>query len=316
MSLSLNRRALTLVDRLVADPDLLRVASRTLDNGARLIDCGSEAPGGLEAGRLYAQICMGGLGWVSFSSLTLEGWWLPALTVATDHPARACLASQYAGWKLEREKWFAMASGPGRALVRAEDLYDDLDVDERADVAVFCLEAREMPPAALIEDVAKRAGVDPRALTLLVAPTASLVGSVQIAARVVETALHKLHELEFDVGRVVSGFGACPLPPVAEDDLKAIGRTNDAVLYGGHVQLTVDAGNDELEALATRLPASASDDYGEPFGAALQRVEYDFYKIDPMLFSPAQVTLASVSTGRSFSGGHVAVDVLKQSFGQ
>jgi methenyltetrahydromethanopterin cyclohydrolase len=315
MTLSVNRRALRLVDRLVADSDLLRVGVSKLDSGARLIDCGSEVAGGWEAGRLYAEICMGGLGWVSFAPVAIDGLWLPALTVATDHPARACLASQYAGWRLQHEKWFAMASGPGRALVRAEDLYDDLDVDERSDVAVFCLEAREMPPEEVIEDVAKRAGVSPLALTLVVAPTASLVGSVQIAARVVETALHKLHELDFDVRRVVSGLGTCPVAPVSEDDLKAIGRTNDAVLYGGRVHLTVEAGDDELEGLAQRLPASASDDYGEPFGAALERVEYDFYKIDPLLFSPAQVMLTSTESGRSFSGGQVAVDVLKRSFG-
>jgi methenyltetrahydromethanopterin cyclohydrolase len=316
MTQSLNRRALTLVDGLVSDPDRARVSVRTLEGGVRLIDCGSAVAGGLEAGRIFAEICMGGLGSVSFSSLRLEGWWLPALTVVTDHPALACLASQYAGWRIDREGWFAMASGPGRALVRAEELYDDLGFEERADVAVFCLEAREAPPPAVAEHVARRAGVDPRALTLLMAPTASLVGGVQIAARVVETALHKLHELDFDVHRVVSGLGTCPLPPVAESDIEAIGRTNDAVLYAGQVHLTIEADDEELESLAARLPASASSDYGEPFGAALERVEYDFYKLDPLLFSPAQATLTSTRTGHSFSGGGVAVEVLKRSFGQ
>ena len=109
--------------------------------------------------------------------------------------------------------------------------------------------------------MADRAGVAPGDLTLLYAPTASLAGGVQVAARVVETALHKLHELEFDVRRVVSGFGTCPLPPVAKTDPEAIGRTNDAVLYGGQVELTVDAPDDELEGLVERLPSSASEDH-------------------------------------------------------
>ena len=314
MTLSLNDRAQQLADALAAEPDRLRVAVTTPPGGARLIDCGSEVPGGLEAGRQFAQICMGGLGWVSFAPLVLEGRWLPGLTVATDHPALACLASQYAGWRLDRDDYFAMASGPGRALIRAEELYDDLEVDERARTAVLCLETREPPPEAVAAYVAERAGVTAGDLTVLFAPTASLAGCVQVAARVVETALHKLHELDFDVGRVVSGFGSCPLPPVARTDPEGIGRTNDAVLYGGQVELTVDAPDEELEAVVTRMPASASRDYGEPFGTVLERAGWDFYEIDPLLFSPAEVRLTSVSSGRSFHAGGVDIDVLERSF--
>ena len=310
----LNQRAHELADRLAGEGDALRVAVRTLAGGTRLIDCGSAVPGGLEAGRRLAEICMGGLGSVSFAPLVLDGRWLPGLTVVTDHPALACLGSQYAGWKIDRDGYFAMASGPGRALIRAEELYDDLDVDEQADTAVLCLETRDEPPDAVAAFVAERAGVAPAGVTLLYAPTASLAGGVQIAARIVETALHKLHELDFDVRRVVSGFGSCPLPPVAKADPDAIGRTNDAVLYGGQVELTVDAPDDELEPLVARLPSSASEDYGEPFGTVLERADWDFYAIDPMLFSPAQIRLTSVASGRSFTAGEVNLEVLERSF--
>jgi methenyltetrahydromethanopterin cyclohydrolase len=257
---------------------------------------------------------MAGLGTVAYAPLVIDGRWLPALTVTTDRPSVACLAAQYAGWRIDRDGYFAMGSGPGRALIRAEELYDDLDWDEHADAAVLCLETREPPPPAVADFVAERAGVAPAALTLLMAPTASVAGGVQIAARVVETALHKLHELDFDVRRVVAGFGSCPLPPVAGDDMAAIGRTNDAVLYGGQVQLMVDAGDDALRALAERLPASASSDYGEPFGKVLKAAEFDFYKIDPLLFSPAQIRLTSVESGRSFEAGRVNLEVLERSF--
>jgi methenyltetrahydromethanopterin cyclohydrolase len=314
MTLFLNQRATVLADRLAAEGDALRIAVRTLSGGTRLIDCGSAVPGGLEAGRRLAEICMAGLGSITFSPLVLDGRWLPGLAVVTDHPALACLASQYAGWRIDRDGYFAMASGPGRALIRAEELFDDLDVDERASAAVLCLEARDQPPEALAAYVAERAGVAPADLTLLFAPTASLAGGVQIAARIVETALHKLHELDFDVRRVVSGFGSCPLPPVARDDGAAIGRTNDAILYGGQVELTVDAADDELEALVARMPASASRDYGEPFGTVLERANGDFYAIDPLLFSPAEVRLVSVASGRTFHAGGVDLEVLERSF--
>ena len=91
--------------------------------------------------------------------LVLDGRWLPGLTVTTDRPAVACLASQYAGWRLDRDGYFAMGSGPGRALIRAEDLYDDLDWDEQASAAVLCLETRDAPPAEVADFIAQRAGV-------------------------------------------------------------------------------------------------------------------------------------------------------------
>jgi methenyltetrahydromethanopterin cyclohydrolase len=308
MTLSLNERAAALADRLAAEPE---VQVTTLSNGTRLIDCSA---GGFAAGRSFAEICMAGLGNVAYAPLVIEGRWLPALTVTTDRPAVACLAAQYAGWRLDRAGYFAIASGPARALIRAEELYDDLDWDEHASIAVLCLETREPPPAEVADFVAERAGVPPAGLTLLMAPTASVAGGVQIAARVVETALHKLHELDFDVRRVVAGFGSCPLPPVAGDDMAAIGRTNDAMLYGGQVHLTVEAGDDLLRELVPRLPASASSDYGEPFGKVLEEAEFDFYKIDPLLFSPAQIRLTSVGSGRSFEAGGVDLEVLERSF--
>jgi methenyltetrahydromethanopterin cyclohydrolase len=312
MTLSLNDRALELADRLAADADAARVDVTTLSNGTRVIDC---REGGFAAGKAFAEICMGGLGSVAYVPLVLDGRWFPGLTVTTDRPAAACLAAQYAGWRIDRDGYFAMGSGPGRALIRAEELYDDLAWDERASVAVLCLETREPPPAEVADFVAERAGVPPSALTLLMAPTASVTGSVQIAARVVETALHKLHELDFDVRRVASGFGSCPLPPVADDDMAALGRTNDAVLYGGQVHLTVEADDDDaLRELVQRLPASASSDYGEPFGKVFKDAEYDFYKIDPLLFSPAQIRLTSTGSGRSFEAGQVNLEVLERSF--
>jgi len=313
--LSLNDRARELADRLAADAEAARVEVTTLANGTRVIDCGANAAGGFEAGRRFAEVCMAGLGSVAYAPLVVEGRWLPALTVTTDRPAVACLAAQYAGWRIDRDGYFAMGSGPGRALIRAEDLYDDLEWEERATAAVLCLETRELPPAAVADFVAERAGVAPSALTLLMAPTASVAGGVQIAARVVETALHKLHELDFDVRRVVAGYGSCPLPPVAGDDMEAIGRTNDAVLYGGQAHLTVENDDDDaLRDLVERLPASASEDYGEPFGKVLKDADFDFYAIDPLLFSPAQIRLTSVGSGRSFEAGRVDLEVLERSF--
>jgi methenyltetrahydromethanopterin cyclohydrolase len=134
-----------------------------------------------------------------------------------------------------------------------------------------------------------------------------------VVARVLETGLHKMETLGFDVRRVVSCIGTAPLPPTARSDMRAIGRTNDCVLYGGQARYTIQASDDELSSLATRLPASASNDYGTPFYDIFKRYDNDFYKIDPLLFSPAEVWLTSATTGRTFHGGHVNPVVLRGS---
>ena len=316
VSLSLNERAGALVDGLVADAGALGIEVHTLDSGARLVDCGAEARGGLQAGLGFAAACMGGLGRIDPLAVTVGERTWPGVGVGVDDPAAACLAAQYAGWKLEHDDFFALASGPGRALARAEDLFEELAWEERADRAVLCLETRQHPPAEIVDKVAQRCGVSASAVTFLIAPTASVCGSVQISARVVETALHKLHELGVDPARVRNGWGCCPIAPVAAEDPAAIGRTNDAVLYGGTVHLRIEGDDDEIADLARRLPATDSDAFGTPFGELLAAADWKFYDIDPMLFSPAAVALTSTESGRAHHGGGLAPEVLERSFTQ
>jgi methenyltetrahydromethanopterin cyclohydrolase len=316
VSLSMNERAAALVDEMAADADALGIEVQTLDSGARLVDCGASARGGLQAGLGFAAVCMGGLGRIDPLPVTVGALTWPGIGVTVDQPAAACLASQYAGWKLEHDDFFAMASGPGRALARAEDLFEELAWRERADRAVLCLETRKAPPPEIVDKVAQRCGVEASAVTFLIAPTASTCGSVQISARVVETALHKLHELGIDPARIRAGWGCCPVAPVAKTDPAAIGRTNDAVLYGGTVHLWIEAGDDETADLAARLPSAASDAFGTPFGELLEAADWNFYDIDPMLFSPAQATLTSIESGRAHHGGGLAPEVLERSFAQ
>jgi methenyltetrahydromethanopterin cyclohydrolase len=314
MSLSMNERAGALVDALVADADALGIGVRTLDAGARLLDCGVDSRGGLQAGLGFAAACMGGLGRIDPIGVPVGERTWPGVGVAVDDPAAACLAAQYAGWQLKNDDFFALASGPGRALARVEELFDELAWRERAERAVLCLETRQEPPAEIVDKVAQRCGVDASAVTFLIAPTASVCGSVQISARVVETALHKLHELGLDPARVRSGWGCCPLAPVAAKDPAAIGRTNDAVLYGGTVHLWIDGSDDEVADLAQRLPSAASEAFGTPFGELLASADWNFYEIDPLLFSPAAVTLTSTESGRAHHGGALAPEVLEHSF--
>jgi methenyltetrahydromethanopterin cyclohydrolase len=316
--ISLNQRAAAIVRKMVAECEVLGLRVKRLKNGAILIDAGIDVPGSLEAGRLFSEACLGGLGQVSFTQRTYHhrtpgedsSFWLPAVAVSVNTPHLACMASQYAGWAVRHEHYFAMGSGPARALVADEDIYRKLGYRDQAETAVLMLETRDLPTEGVAVFLSEKCKVKPDGLMLLVAPTASLVGSVQIAARSVETGMHKLTELGFDTRKVKAASGLCPLAPVASHDLVAFGRTNDALMYGGQIFLAVQAKDDELKALIDRIPSTGSRDYGVAFNELFQRYNGDFYQIDPMLFSPAQVEINNLNSGRTFRSGRLNPSLL------
>ena len=311
---NLNARSAAIADEMRHDPIAFGVELYTLANGARVIDAGVHAVGGLAAGRAMARACMGGLGHVSFVPLTIGADAYQGVEVWTDHPAVACMASQYAGWAIQVGKFFAMGSGPLRAIARVEhELFEKLAHEEQSDRGVLVLEGRMIPDDAVTAWVAERARLQPDALTFIVARTASIAGGVQIAARVLETGLHKMDALGFDVRQVTHAVGTAPVPPVAKDDLHAIGRTNDCILYGAQARYTVRADDAALEELAAKIPSSSSSDHGTPFYEIFERYDRDFYKIDKLLFSPAEVWLTSATSGRTFHGGRVDASVLRAS---
>ncbi len=289
--------------------DLRAIVARV--GSTRVVDLGIEALGGLEAGRRMAEIAMAGLGQVSLATHPLTGG--PAVMVRTDAPVPACMASQYAGWEIASDKYFAMGSGPMRAAAGREELFEHIGFREPSDVVVGLLETGEMPSEAVCVDIAMKCNTSPHGVTLLVAPTDSQAGSLQVVARSVETALHKLHELNFDLHRVESSWGIAPLPPVAKDSLAGIGRTNDAILYGGHVVLYVRGDQASVDEVGPQAPSNSSADHGRPFADIFAAYDNDFYKIDKQLFSPAVVEFVNLDTGVARRFGEFAPEVLRQS---
>jgi methenyltetrahydromethanopterin cyclohydrolase len=207
-----------------------------------------------------------------------------------------------------------MGSGPMRAAYGKEPLYDDIPGREKPPVAVGVLETRKLPDDAVTAYLTDALKLPASKLTLLAAPATSLAGNLQVVARSLETALHKLHELKFNLTQIVSGFGVAPLPPVGKDALSAIGRTNDAILYGGRVVLWVQGDDAQLAEVGAKVPSSSHPDHGAPFAEIFERYERDFYRIDQSLFSPAQVVFHNVKSGRSHMFGRVEPDVLRRSF--
>jgi methenyltetrahydromethanopterin cyclohydrolase len=319
MGVSLNERAGRLVDEMVADAEALRIGVATGALGETVIDCGAHHAGGIEAGLRLAAICMGGLGTVTVAVSEATPRWPWHVAVRSSAPTAAFLGSQYAGWALKHEgggrNFFALGSGPARALARREPLFDELAHRETADRAVLTLESDTPPPPPIVEKVARDCAIAPERLTILFAPTRSLAGSLQVVARVVEVALHKAHALRFPLDRILDAIGSAPLSPPHPDFTTAMGRTNDAIIFGGSVQLFVTGPADEARELAENLPSGNSHDYGAPFADIFKRFRGDFYAIDPMLFSPARVAVTALDTGATFHAGVIANDLLDASFG-
>jgi methenyltetrahydromethanopterin cyclohydrolase len=315
-SLSVNALAAPLVEALAADAERLRLAVHTDASGARIIDAGLSVAGSVEAGLAIGEICMGGLGSVQLRHRPTMAWptWLE---VRSSQPVLACLASQYAGWSLAAskeetggKKFFSLGSGPGRALAGKETLFEELGYRDHATTGCLVLEVDRLPPAVVIQKVLRDTGLTPEALTFIVTPTSSVAGTTQVVARVLEVALHKAHTIGFNLPDILDGNATAPLPAPHADGLVAMGRTNDAILYGGQVHLTVGGTAEEAQRLARELPSTNSKDHGRSFADIFKQVDYDFYKIDPALFAPAEVWVSHQASGQTWHAGHLALNLL------
>lgn len=314
---SVNRLAQPLLQELLRDAERLRITTTHDEAGVQLLDAGIAATGGVEAGLRIAELCMGGLGEVRLASAR-EGWpdWLQ---VRSSQPVLACLASQYAGWSLAAskeetggKKFFALGSGPARALACKEPLFEELGYRDASEHGVLVLEVDRPPPPVVVAKVLRDCALAASGLAIVLTPTASLAGTTQVVARVLEVALHRAHQLGFALHDIVEGSGCAPLPAPGADMLQAMARTNDAILYGGQVHLTVSGDADAARALAMALPAANSRDHGRSFGELFEQAGYDFYKLDGALFAPAEVWVSHLGSGKTWQAGRLHMELLRQ----
>jgi methenyltetrahydromethanopterin cyclohydrolase len=315
MGISVNEKGLEVVEVMMNNAEKLDCTVSKSGNGTTIIDAGIEVTGTDELGRLLGEVCLGGYGVVKMSEATYGDATLPTVVVSTDEPAISTMGSQYAGWVINKFDYFAMGSGPARALFAKEKIYEELEYKDDAKVGVLLLETRTPPPDEICQYLAEKCGIDTKDLYLIVAPTACLAGAIQISARVVEVGAHKLHELGFDVKKIKKGHGTAPVSPmVSKKDNKMMGATNDCILYAGSTYYDIrPEEGDDLEKLTNDAPSSNSEQYGQPFYKLFKSFDFDFYKVDPLLFSPAEVTIKDINTGDSYKAGEINLDVLKLS---
>ncbi|MGQ9539057.1 MAG: methenyltetrahydromethanopterin cyclohydrolase [Candidatus Bathycorpusculaceae bacterium] len=306
-----------LLEKLCENPEFYGVGIEEADGGATLIDAGIKAKGGFQAGKIITEICMGGCGKTRIGFRQYGELTLPTIFVYTDHPAIATLGSQFAGWNIKEGEYFAIGSGPARALaLKPKEIYEKIGYRDASEKAIVVLETDKHPPETLIQRLAKDCKVKEENLAIILTPTASIAGAIQVAGRIVETGVHKLTKLGLDSNMILYAWGCAPIPPTHPKFVKAMARTNDAILYGGITYYVVDCENEEeLAKTVAKAPSKASKDYGKPFLEIFKAAGYDFYKIDPNIFAPAVVIVNNVKTGSLFKHGEINVNALKESFG-
>lgn len=315
-ALSVNRLAWKLLEKLLENSELYGVKVEKPRFGTTIVDAGIEAQGGFEAGRLITEICMGGCGKTKITFAQYGEFMLPSIFVYTDHPVIATLGSQYAGWQIDESGYFAIGSGPARALaLKPKEIYSEIKYRDSFDRAIVVLETDKNPPDWLIERFSKDCSVPAENVIVILTPTVSVAGATQVSGRIVETGIHKLRRLGLDVNTIRYACGIAPIPPAHPKFTKAMARTNDAILYGGTAYYSVDYDDEEaLKSIVDKAPSKASKRYGKPFIEIFKEANYDFYKIDPNLFAPAVIVVNNMKTGTTFRSGELNVDALVGSF--
>ena len=311
---SVNKYSNLLVKDLIKHKEKLNLEVSHGPLNCTIIDAGINIAGSIEAGLKISEICLGGLGEVSIlpSSKIIISSYL--ISVHSSKPVLACLGSQYGGWSLSHEGFFSLGSGPVRSIVQKEEIFKKINYKDKSTKTSVVLEVDKFPPEEVVKKVSVDSNVQPKNLTFIITPTTSICGNIQVIARVLEVAIHKIHELGFPLERVIHGIGYAPLPPIAKDFITGMGRTNDAIIYGGVVQLVIDGPEDDLKELSKNLPSSSSSDYGKPFKEIFKKYNHDFYKIDGSLFSPALIIINSKVSGKTYKGGRINEKLVTKSF--
>ncbi len=307
--MNLNRNAVAIAKEMIDRKEEFRISVKSLENGAKIIDCGVRSAGSFKAAELFIKACLGGLGDVRFSFRNLGFASLLSVQVWTDSPVVACIGSQKAAWKIKDKDFAALGSGPARILARKpKETFEELEHEESSDSAVLALECARYPGEAVAEDIAGTCGIGADKLYILVARTSSIVGSAQISARALETALHKMAAGGLDYRGVASGSADAIVAPVVGGDAKMMGVTNDMVIYGSTVYLVYSG---EADVNVKKIPSSSSPAYGKHFAQIFDDAKGDFYKIDPGIFAPAEVYLNDLKKGSVERAGVIYPEMIE-----
>jgi methenyltetrahydromethanopterin cyclohydrolase len=177
------------------------------------------------------------------------------------------------------------------------------------------IQTDQIPDEALTQMIAEQAGIPADKLYVIVAKTASIVGSVQVPARNVEQTLPSLYDHGFEVRNIVQAYGISPIVAIVSDEDEAYGRVNDCLLYGQETTLWVDCSDQEIESVLPVLTFDKNKDiYGMPFKELFRQCGRSWANVPRDWDAPCKVNFHNIRTGHSFSIGTINENVLLNDF--
>jgi methenyltetrahydromethanopterin cyclohydrolase len=314
---SYNRQAVELIEKSVL-PRLneLRIEANALANGTTIIDMGVNCLGCWTAAKYFVLIGLGGRGEVEYGKVLIDGTLIPTVNVYVTQPIITEMSSHVAYWNLRYGTTTIVISGPIRAI-QAPDMFSQTvsyrDVNPGCGVAM--IQTDQIPDEALTQMIAEQAGIPADKLYVIVAKTASIVGSVQVPARNVEQTLPSLYDHGFEVRNIVQAYGISPIVAIVSDEDEAYGRVNDCLLYGQETTLWVDCSDQEIESVLPVLTFDKNKDiYGMPFKELFRQCGRSWANVPRDWDAPCKVNFHNIRTGHSFSIGTINENVLLNDF--
>ncbi len=315
---SVNNAAADMIENIVLpQADRLQIGATRLKNGATVLDFGVHCKAGFLAGKYFTEICMGGLGQMTYGSMRMKEHLVPTVRVFAKAPAISIMASHSAFWKVPYHGGYVVLSGPARSIRGSDEFARAVEYrDEAPRAAVCCIQTEELPGEELTGLVSEICGIDSSKLYMLAARTGCVSGAVQVCARNVEQTLPTLFDRGFPMKYVVEGCAVTPVISVVQDEQLAYGRVNDCLLYGQEANIYVRCADEEITRMLPDIPFSKNDDtvYGVPFYELFAKCGNSWANVPRDWDAPCKVNLINMTTGNVFSAGRLGRDTLERSF--
>ncbi len=300
--LNLNEKSFKILEKLKGIEGVKAIEFNTEAGKITIIDLGVNSK--LEdkipetVGISVAESSMGGLGRVSIKNNRI-------FVDMEKEPAVAALSCQLAGWGMEINGKKALGSGPARIPAKKPSgLIDRIGYHEISEKSALILETEILPDEKTCKRILEETNSDE--LIIAAFRDKSMAGLINVIARVVEVGLYRLDRVGYNVNKVISARGNAPIPRITEDIMFT---SNDAIIYGGIVEIKV---NDWDENLTEKAVSLSSRVYGKTFKSLFQEARGDFYRIDPEIFAPAELTVTDVAGNREYHTGRVNDEILRK----
>jgi len=324
--ISVNKLGYGIVEEMIKDCDKLNIAVNKLKNETTVLDCGVNVPGGYKAGELASKIRLGGLAEVRVTNTTYGDTSLPTAVTYTDFPSMISLCTyvwygvvpQPFETKAEFSAWI---SGPSKALARGDPIlskiFNKLDYEDKSDVGVLVVQSRKLPDEKVADMLAKKCKIDPKNLYLVVTPTESIAGSVQVVAvSGLEDTFWRLTEFYgIPYERIKYALGSTPIPPIHSRvyEVPCI-TSDDAIRYGGIVHYWIESA--EGEDLEKVVKGMVIENYPQHYGKSYYQIgghppDLKTFAKEGRGFVVGEAGIYDTRTCKMYKAGKVHIDMIK-----